>query len=284
MLMRLLDPVDNFVDGELGRVYLLRVRRRLHLRGVALVAEAEVGGESLLSDLGPVGRATTSALGCVRDEVDLHVGVRADDGADVAALDDGIAMGAELALALPHHLPDLGVARDRGDDAVDPGLPDLLRHILASDEDAVALEGHSLAECKVAQRRAILERDALVERELRQRPVHGARVEVAKAEPRSERTRDGALAGSGGSVDGDDHGEAGLPGREGVEHRKEVGEAYSDGLGALDADALAGDEAGDCGEHGDAVVGGGVNRTPALRAGGNPTHPEAIMRRFDPDS
>ena len=49
-------------------------------------------------------------------------------------------------------------------------------------------------------------------------------------------------------------------------------------------DALAGDEPGDGGEHGDAVVAGGVDRTPALRAGGHPTHPEAIMRRFDPDS
>ena len=38
---------------------------------------------------------------------------------------------------------------------------------------------------------------------------------------------------------------AGLPGREGVEHRKEFGEAYRDALGALDLDSLAGDEAGD---------------------------------------
>ena len=93
---------------------------------------------SPISGRSAVRRRARSA--CVRDQVDLHVGIRADDGADVAALDDGIAVGAELALALPHHLADPSVTRDRGDDAVDPRLADLLGHILPLDEDAVALE------------------------------------------------------------------------------------------------------------------------------------------------
>jgi hypothetical protein len=82
--------------------------RGLHLRRVALVPQAEVGRERFLSDLGPVGDPAARPLGRVRDEVDLHFGVGADDGADVAALDDGVAMRAELALALPHDLAHLG--------------------------------------------------------------------------------------------------------------------------------------------------------------------------------
>ena len=40
-------------------------------------------------------------------------------------------------------------------------------------------------------------------------------------------------------------------------------------------DALARDEPGDRAEHGDAVVPRGLDRAPTLRAGGDPTHPEA---------
>src|SRR5215218_3577291 len=74
------------------------------------------------------------------------------------------------------------------------------------------------------------------------------------------------------------------PDRDGIEHREEVGEAYPHALGALDAHTFARDESGDGGEHGDAVISGGIYHTPTLRAGGNPTHPEAIMTRLDPDS
>ena len=77
------------------------------LRGVALVAEAQVGGERVGADLGPLGGAAAGALALVGDEVDLHVGVRRDDGADVAALDHDVALVAELALALAHHLAHL---------------------------------------------------------------------------------------------------------------------------------------------------------------------------------
>src|SRR6266508_121536 len=74
------------------------------------------------------------------------------------------------------------------------------------------------------------------------------------------------------------------PDRDGLEHREEVGEAYRHAFGAFDAYRLTRDETSDCGEHRDAVISSGVNHTPTLRAGGNPTHPEAIMRRFDANS
>src|SRR5918996_3661001 len=77
---------------------------------------------------------------------------------------------------------------------------------------------------------------------------------------------------------------AASPEGEGVDHGEKVGEAYSDALRPLDRHALAGDEARYGREDGDSMVAGGIDHTPTLRAGGNPTHPEAIMRRLDPDS
>src|SRR6266540_3428260 len=74
------------------------------------------------------------------------------------------------------------------------------------------------------------------------------------------------------------------PDRDGLEHREEVGEAYPHAFGALDAYSLTRDETRDCGDHRDAVISSCVNHTPTLRAGGNPTHPEAIVRRFDANS
>ena len=62
------------------------------------------------------------------------------------------------------------------------------------------------------------------------------------------------------------------------------GKAYRDALRAFDLDTLARDETGNGGEHGDAVIAACLNQTPALRAGGDPTHPEAIVTRFDVDS
>ena len=53
---------------------------------------APSSGRSMLPPSCPLGR--------VRDEVDLHLGVGADDRPDVAALDDGVADVREPALML----------------------------------------------------------------------------------------------------------------------------------------------------------------------------------------
>ena len=58
---------------------------------------------------------------------------------------------------------------------------------------------------ELPQTLAVLERDVLAQREPRHGSVHGARVEVADAEPLGEAACDGALAGPCGPVDGDDH-------------------------------------------------------------------------------
>ena len=87
---------------------------RLHAGRVALVAEPQVGRERVGADVGPLGWRRARADVAVRDEVDLHLGVGRDDGADVPALDDGVALLRELALALAHHLADLRMAGDDG--------------------------------------------------------------------------------------------------------------------------------------------------------------------------
>ena len=101
--------------AELGRVDLDGVRGRLHADVVGLVAQLEVGRERVGADVGPLGLAAARADRRVGDEVDLHLGLRRDDRADVAALDHDVALGPELALALAHHLAHLGVAGDDRD-------------------------------------------------------------------------------------------------------------------------------------------------------------------------
>src|SRR5213595_3692991 len=49
-----------------------RVRSRLHTRRVALVAEAEVGGECIGADAWPLGDAPLLALRAVGDQEHLH--------------------------------------------------------------------------------------------------------------------------------------------------------------------------------------------------------------------
>ena len=63
---------------------------------------------------GPLRARAARARTLVGDEVDLHLGVGRDDGADVAALDHGVPLAGELALALAHHVAHLLVAGDDG--------------------------------------------------------------------------------------------------------------------------------------------------------------------------
>ena len=80
-----------------------------------------------------------AATARVGDEIDLDLGVGRDDRADVAALDDDVALLPERALPLAHHLAHGVVARDDGDELVDVGLADRGRSRRAGDEDPAAL-------------------------------------------------------------------------------------------------------------------------------------------------
>src|SRR6266700_4265037 len=116
----LLDPADDVLDVELGRVDLHRVGRGHHSLCVALVADAEVGCERVGPDLGALGEPTLGPGLALGVQVDLHIGTGADDRADVAALDHRVTDVRELALTGPHDRPDRGMTSYDRHHAVDP--------------------------------------------------------------------------------------------------------------------------------------------------------------------
>ena len=147
--------------------------------------------------------ARTAGIG---DEIHLHLRVGRDDGADVASLDDDVALVTELALALAHHLAHRRVARDDRHHPVDLRAADRRGDVGAGDEDAaVALEGDRVLARELAEAVAVGEVEGALQREPRERAVHRAGVEVAELEALGEPPRDRALARAGGPVDGDNH-------------------------------------------------------------------------------
>ena len=73
----LLDPRDDVVDRELGRVDLIGVLGRPHRAASLSSRSAQVGGERVGADLRPLDRAAARAHAAVGDEVDLDLARRA---------------------------------------------------------------------------------------------------------------------------------------------------------------------------------------------------------------
>src|SRR5919201_1613275 len=202
----LLDPGDDVLDVELRGVDLHRILRRHHPLGVALVAETEVGRQRVGADLRPLGEPALGPDRPVGVEVDLHVGARAHDGADVAPLDHGIAELGELPLARAHDRSHLGVPRDDRDDPIDPRLADRGGHVgLVDPHTPVLVERDRILVREEPEPLALAERDVPRRREPGQRAVHRAGVEIAVAEPLREPAGDRAFARSRRPVDGNDH-------------------------------------------------------------------------------
>ena len=85
-----LDAVDDLVEVEVRRVDHLRVGGGLHLRRVALVPQRRSVASASAPSPGRSSTRRRASLGRVGDEVDLHLRVGHDDGADVTPLDDGV--------------------------------------------------------------------------------------------------------------------------------------------------------------------------------------------------
>src|SRR5581483_9520704 len=98
------DARHDVLDAEIRRVDLVRIRRGLHAIRVRDVALAEIGGERVGADAGPLRAAPARADLAVGGEVDLHLCVGRHHGADVAPLDDDVPLATELPLPLAHHL------------------------------------------------------------------------------------------------------------------------------------------------------------------------------------
>ena len=221
---------------------------------------------------GPLGLAAPCANALVGGEVDLHVGARSDDRADVAALHHGVGLvrraraGARASLRAPP-----GAARRRAP----RGRSRVSRIAAVTSSPAIATcpavsSSTGCSACELAEAARRPRARSLAQREPRHRPVHRARVEVADAQPLRKAACDRALAGPCGPVDGDDHRLA-----SDVEKLVEAGERYRRRLRAPYAYALSRDDAGDRADDGDAVVARSLDLA-ASRPCGHAAYREAV--------
>ena len=154
--------------------------------------------------------AAAGALTRVGGQEDLDLRVREHDGSDVATLGHDIAVLCGTALMDEHGGAHARVGRDLGHVSVNLRGTNGGRCVRAVDGQARVLAGtvgkadfdllgEGIDGCLVVQV------DAAVERGEGDGAIHGARVELVKAQLAGDLLSDGGLAGTGGAVDGDDH-------------------------------------------------------------------------------
>jgi hypothetical protein len=141
-------------------------------------------------------------------EKNFDIGVGEDDGADVAAFHNYTAAAAEVALEIDHPGANVGVDADARGSLGDVGVADALGDVGAVEKDAAAgavgLEGDVGVAGETLKGAGVVE--VLIGHDgfEGEGAVHSAGFEVEKTEVLREMTGDGALAGAGGAVDGDD--------------------------------------------------------------------------------
>ena len=152
-----------------------------------------------------LGNATLGARAWRRGEVQLQLGVGEHHRADVAPLDHSpAALGGPCLLAGTHLGAHLAVGRDHSHRAGDLGGADRSGGIHPVDEHATLADLQMYRSSQRTDRRRVVERQFAAHRGERHRAVHRPGVEVLEAEPLGQGLADGALAGPGRAVDGDD--------------------------------------------------------------------------------
>ncbi len=167
---------------------------------VPFVALDDVGqNQRLVGRFAACARFERAAVGAhlrVGDDKNLHIGIRADHGPDVAPVEHGAGRRAcELALKADQHLAHGGDRRHHGSGFADP-----LRLQLGIAE-FFGIERHRNGH----RARLVGQFKTPIQQRLGDRAVNHAGVEMAIAVMTGEPLAERALAGSGGSVDGDDH-------------------------------------------------------------------------------
>ena len=188
-----------------GSTYRARPHRRRLQRRNRAVAIAFIAPPDVFQDRCLIGRLTGRLelrgpaprphLGRRNDE-DLHVRIRADDGSDVAPVEHraGRCCG-EIALKGEERRTHL---RNR-------------RHDRGRFADGVAFQNFLIERARIERARGrhglrlVVKRASRVEQRLGHRAIDQPGIEMAQPEMRSEPFSEGALARGGGSVDRDDH-------------------------------------------------------------------------------
>ena len=141
-------------------------------------------------------------------EKDFYVSLGKDLGADVSALHDHAAAGAHFLLPGDHPLPHSGMDRHPRGGLGDVGFAHSLAHVAAVEEHPVAAHAGFKQNARVVrqldQRGLVVERYIPLDRLQGQGAVHGAALQVHVAQLAGQARGDGALAGAGGAVNGDD--------------------------------------------------------------------------------
>ncbi len=169
-----------------------------------------LGGGRLGIVLVTLQHAAAGTLAQVGGQKDLDLCVGEHDGADVATLGHDIAILGGAALMDEHGGAHARVGRDLGHVGVDLRGANGSRGILAINGQAcVFASAVGKADFDLLGEGIdgglVVQIDAAVERGEGDGAIHGARVELVKAQLAGDLLGDGGLAGTGGAVDGDDH-------------------------------------------------------------------------------
>ena len=203
------DGLDRLIGGFDVDGVGCSCQRRIGTRRVAAVALGQCRGD-VTDDAGSGGGVRRIARPPLRTflwrciEVDLHVGVRKNDGADVPALHHDSARCSHQTLLGDEHAANRGQARHFSRRAIDFRRADRARDVLSIDDHAILVKIETDAFAKSRDRRLVVHIKTLANGHQGDGAIHRPGVDVAIAQFCRNGAGDRSLAGSGRAVDGDD--------------------------------------------------------------------------------
>ena len=152
--------------------------------------------------------ATVGADVGIGVEKDFYLRLGKDDRADVAPFHDHAAVDAHFALPGDHPFAHRRMHREARGGVGHIALANAGRHVAAIQQNAIVHRGRNQFDARAIgqrdHRRFAIEGASLLECFKAQSAIHGAALQVDVAELACQARGDGALAGSGRAVDGDD--------------------------------------------------------------------------------
>ena len=182
---------------------------------VGFVSDFEVLGYSvqgygLLPSL--FGKSPFRSLTGLRIEKKFDLGIRKNDGSDVAPFENHPALCSNRAPKLDEVSPELFVNGDLGRSVRDRLLPNGVAHVLPVEKDALETLSRELdprIRRQSGERFAVVQVNALAQRFERDGPERSARIQIDQGQPLRDIPGRRGLSGAGGPVDRDDGAAAG---------------------------------------------------------------------------